>query len=404
MPIETRIDGDPESCRRAGSWLTDTVSGAVHDCGSQIHRARSDSEWGWGGDAGPAFRTRMSTAGQEADALGTDASAVGQAFRTFGDDLAGAQIAMARARDIALEAGLTVTGTVIHEPVAPAGGTGAPVVAPAGAPMYAQQVTAYSNAFTEAEIARGRLVQGQDTLSRVINDVWGKRYITTFDAVTSAFTAYGKNAQYWSAASEMYRTQARINQGHLDAVNRAADRGAYAGRPRELYRLQDYLRGQVRDWTAGAEERARRIAPNRLAVAAQGLRRVVTDASASVLPRTAGVARHVLGKVPVAGFLVTGAGVGLDISQGKPPGKAIVGGLAGMGAGMGVALGVAAFGGPVGWAVGGAIVAGIGVGYAAEWAYDEFVPEGAKDFIDDTATTIGRTVADTASKAWNAVF
>lgn len=425
MPIDILVKGDPESCRQAGAWLGTALAEAVHDGGSDIYRARGDSEWGWGGSAGPAFRSRMATAGQDADRLQVDSSAIGRAFQVYGDDLFTAQSGMKRARQIALEGGLEVTDTSIIEP-----GPAPPVPTPLlqtgpistsaqaaydsavqAQQTYAQQVSAYNAAQGEASAARGVLTRGQEALATAARGIWGKRYITAFDSGATLFSAYGRRANYWLSAAQDYRSQALTANRNLTDMTRAARNGQFGGDRAAFYRRLDAETQRYNGLLQRADEMTKRAFPSRLSRAAWSVRTAVTNVSASVAPGATALARSTLSKVPIVGLGVTAWGIGHDVNHGKPPGQAVVSGLAGMGAGLAVAGTVAAVGGPVGWGVGGAIAAGIVVGYGAEWAYSEFMPEGAKDAIDDGLRAAGGAVEDGwdavsggARKAWDAVF
>lgn len=45
MPIDTRIEGDPESIRTAANWLSSSYHTAVGDSVTAVYRARGDGEW-----------------------------------------------------------------------------------------------------------------------------------------------------------------------------------------------------------------------------------------------------------------------------------------------------------------------------------------------------------------------
>ena len=116
MPINTKIDGDPDSVRRAATWLRSSLQTSVRDCGSQLHRARTRAESGWPGEASSSFQGRMTTAGQGVDVVDADTGALAQSFDHYADSLYSAQSGMQRAKDIAVRAGLAVHGDVIEDP------------------------------------------------------------------------------------------------------------------------------------------------------------------------------------------------------------------------------------------------------------------------------------------------
>lgn len=127
--------------------------------------------------------------------------------------------------------------------------------------------------------------------------------------------------------------------------------------------------------------------------------------------RAARYGSRVLRTLPVVGWGITAAGIGYDVHSGKPPGKAIVTGLAGAG---GAALAVAVASGPLGWGVIGVVAAGVGagilVGYGAEKLWDA-LPDNVTDAIDDGFEVVGGAISDTAGdlkdgaeKVWDSIF
>lgn len=116
MTIDTRMDGDPGSIRAAGSWLEDSLAGGVYSRTSDAHRARTEAESGWWGDAGESFHTRLTEHARHGDDLANAAKDVGGAFHRYAGELATAQQRMSQARATATAAGLTVTEHAIGSP------------------------------------------------------------------------------------------------------------------------------------------------------------------------------------------------------------------------------------------------------------------------------------------------
>src|SRR5918998_643208 len=101
MPIDTKIEGSPEDIRSMAGWLRDALAASVHDTVTQVYHARGNSETMWEGQAGDAFRARMTSGGAKADELSTSATSAAQSFDTYAADLHTAQVGMGRAREIA---------------------------------------------------------------------------------------------------------------------------------------------------------------------------------------------------------------------------------------------------------------------------------------------------------------
>lgn len=168
MPINTKIEGSPESIRAAARWLRGTLSSGVHDAVTQVYKARDNAERTWQGDAASAFRDKMHSGGRKADDLAAIADRAGQSFELYADDLHTAQAGMTRARDIARGAGLQMSGDVILEPgpapaapqALPTDGSASPQAVRAhndavvAQQAHAQQVDAYNQAAEEANRAR----------------------------------------------------------------------------------------------------------------------------------------------------------------------------------------------------------------------------------------------------------
>jgi hypothetical protein len=135
---------------------------------------------------------------------------------------------------------------------------------------------------------------------------------------------------------------------------------------------------------------------------------------ADELTRRAGsIERGIAGKLPIVGLAITGAGIGYDISQGKPAGEAIISGVGGALASalMGAAAGTA-IGGPLGTVVGAGvgIIAGVATSGVIEWGYDQ-LPQGVRNCIEDGAKTVGNAIGETGKaigggvkRVWDSIF
>jgi hypothetical protein len=124
--------------------------------------------------------------------------------------------------------------------------------------------------------------------------------------------------------------------------------------------------------------------------------------------------RRIAGKIPVVGLAITAAGIGYDIHQGKPAGKAVISGVGGAAAAMvaGAAIGTMIplpVAGTVIGAIGG-LAFGLATSGALDYAYDG-LPQGVKDSIEngfsaagDAIGDIGGSIGGGARKAWDAIF
>lgn len=389
MTINIKIEGDPESIRAAGRWLRSNLSSGVHDCVTQIYQIRDNSEWTWHGEAGSEFRNKMSTGGRKADELAADADRAGRSVEVFADDLQTAQAGMARAREIASSAGLQINGDEIVEPrpaptapqALPPGGSASPAAVQAhndavtAQHAHALKVQAYNQAAEEANRSRG-IMEGAKEVSRNIwGDITGKAPLHAADFVKGAVLG-GLGAKHVSILKQ--QASRLMNESDLAA--------------------QRYLR------SPGGSPEAR-------FQNAQAYKKFLEADEA--MRRAGSVGRRIGSKLPIIGLGITAAGIGYDISQGKPAGKAIISGVGGAlaAAGTGAAIGTA-IGGPVGTVVGavGGLAVGVVTSGVIDWGYDQ-LPQGVRDGIENGVETVGNAIGDAgeaigsgAKKVWDSIF
>jgi hypothetical protein len=388
MSIDTKLDGSPGQIRDCSRWLRSQLAVGVDDCATQMHHARGDAEWGWGGDAGPAFQARMESARKKADDLRTDIERAAGSFDAYANDLESAMAGMERARSIAAQAGLQLAGLSILDPGP------APVVEalPADRPATAQDVSryndgvsalnahntrvqAYNAAAEEADRSRRIMDAARAIGKNVWDDIRGKAVLQAADLVNGA------------VVGGLAATQASILNKQAKALLAESKLAA-----------EHYMKAP------GGSAEAR-------ALNAEAYRKFL---DADEFTRRAGtVGRRVGGKVPVVGLAITAAGIGYDIHQGKPAGKAIISGVGGAlaAAGTGAVVGTM-IGGPLGTVVGAGagLVVGLVVGGGLDWGYDQ-LPQGVKSGIEDGIKEVGNAVGDAgeavgegAKRIWNSIF
>jgi len=383
MSIDVRIEGNPESIRAAARWLISDLHPALYDCANQIYRCRTNAEAGWQGEASAGFQGKMTTGGHGVDLIADDAVHLGRSFDQYADDLHTAQAGMQRARDIAVEGGLQVTDTEILDPgpapVAPQAlandGSASPDTvhaqdqAVAAQQDYQRKLTAFSQAKEEADRANGILDGAKKTAEDCWKDLSGRRYIHAAE-----FTNGLASDLITLHKSILKKESARL----LDEAKVAE--GRYLSSP------------------GGSAE----------AKLNEELRLAKTMGAADLEAEATSIGRRLGSKIPIIGWGITAAGIGYDIHEGKPPGKAIFSGVVGT---AGAIMAASMVGGPVGVAAGVAVVAGIGVGLGADWVYDHVVSDGVKRKIDDGLADVGhgiadagKTVGDTTKKVWDSIF
>jgi uncharacterized protein YukE len=365
MPIDTRVDGDPDSIRACARWLPGRLAGGLDGCVSELGRAARDAGQGWRGAAGSAFQHRMDAAGRKTDGLRADAEQAANSFDTYADELRSAQDRMERARRIATDGGLTVTGYLIHDPgpaprvpALPGGRPGTPAEAAAhhaGAVALAAhhlQVRAYREAEREASAARSALDAARTAGRALWASLRDKPVLQVLDLVAgTADNLLDQHRSVLQREAEFQRQQADLaEKRYLDAPGGSPDS--------RFHNDQAFNRRMAAD---EAELRARQ-------------------------------AEYGWGTpLRVLGHGLTAAGIAYDIHEGTPAPKAIVSGLGGAWAGAeaGTAIG-AAVGGPVG-AVAGAgagVVVGAVAGGAVDVAYDQ-AASAADDAVDKAGDVFG---------------
>lgn len=387
MPIDTKIEGDPESVRGVAHWLRESLGGCVSHAASMIYDARNTADAGWQGEAGEAFRAKMTSGAQKADNLAAAATDCAQKFDEYAAELQRALDDMRRVRDTAAAAGLVVRGDIIEDPGPPPLSPGPPPTGAAATPEavaahndattaaanHADLVEAYNSANHAANAGRIVAKLAADMLKNVWNDVTSKWFFVIGDLANGAAgTLAAKHSSILMKQSKFLSDEA------AKFLERA--KTAPAGTPAaQIYRDFDGSRAAA----YSADDAAKAAA--------------TTEAKFGRITLKLGGALAV-------------AGVAYDIMNGKPVEQAVVSGAVGFGSSVaagaliGSAIPVPVLGTAAG-AVGGAIVGVFASGMVDSLyqngigAVGDAIKEGA-EVIGDT----GRAIGDLAEDAWDAVF
>lgn len=304
MSIDTKIDGDPESIYACAQWLRGNLAGEVDQCVADLRRARNDAEWGWRGGAGQAFRKCMDNAGRKADSLRADIVRVADSFASYAGDLYTAQAGMKRARQIAANAGLQLVGYTILDP----GPAPAVQILPTGQFATAEAVKAHNDGVT-ALAAHNRKMQAYDAAAEEAN-----RANSIVDAAREA----GRNVWNDIVGKPLLLAGDIVNEVVV---------GGLAAKHVSVLRAQ-----------ADALEAERKLSVDRYLKAPGGsaeAKALNNEAYRKFLHadeytrRAESIGRRVGSKIPVVGVAITAAGIGYDIQQGKPAGKAVFSGMGG---------------------------------------------------------------------------
>jgi hypothetical protein len=388
MPIDTEIGGKPADIRACAQWLRGQLATGVDQCVTDLHHSRDEAAWEWRGDAGLAFHSRMDGASRKADSLRGDIEQAANSFDVYADDLHTAQTGMERARKIATDTGLQLAGYTILDPgpspvvqALPSGRSATPEAVAAYSDglaalnVHNRKVDAYNLAAEEADRSRGIMEAARAIGKNMWDDLRGKAALQAADLVNGAVIGGLAATQ----ASILHK-QARAL---MDESKLAAER---------------YMKAPG----GSAEARALNADAYKKFLEADKYAR-----------RAQSVGQRVGSKIPVIGIGITAAGIGYDIHQGKPAGKAVISGVGGAlaAAGTGAVVGTM-IGGPVGTVVGAGagLVVGLVVSGSLDWGYDQ-LPQGVKDSIENGIEEVGNVVGDAgeavgdgAKKVWNAIF
>ena len=113
--IDVLVKADPASCRQAAAYLKRLAQG-LDEAASSALKASSVSESFWEGEAADTFREQIFRRGRDVDELVRAADRAGSGLDFFADEIDTVRQRMNQCLQTAREAGLTVTGTLIHQP------------------------------------------------------------------------------------------------------------------------------------------------------------------------------------------------------------------------------------------------------------------------------------------------
>jgi uncharacterized protein YukE len=372
MSILTRIEGNPDQVTDAAVWVRNRFQPGLDDALSSMRSAEQRAVGGWNGPAGEAFQARVAAKRKEVSQVSDDSLELATSILTFADSMRQAQRDMDRARSVASSAGLVLTAETIEHP---GSGPANPGDLPTGQ-VTTEQATAHAQAVTAFE-EHVRKLEAYDQAAAIADPAR-----EAFD-----FAAQGA-AKFWSETVGKWHINA------ADFVNAAA--GEYVARHRNVLKKQA---AWLRDMSKRSDQHYLRSPGGSPQARYNESMRAKYLMEAEVIDRRlASVSKSLLSKTPVIGYGITAAGIGFDISQGKPAGKAVFSGVLGAGGAYLAASLVAT--GPVGLTAVVAVGGGILAGMAADAVWDHWVPEGAKDAINEGLEDVGDALGD----AWDAVF
>ncbi|MBM6401601.1 hypothetical protein [Phycicoccus sonneratiae] len=402
--IDTDLPGSFASLQAASTWLAD-LADAMDGAGDDAVAARSAAAADWDGASHAAYTAHVSEVIAAGDARVGVVRRCAQAVDTYAWELQACQAEMAAHRARAAAGGLAVVGTTIEAPPA-AFDPGPPLLM--ATPAQQRQFDEDRGAFT------ARLEQ---------NELYEQLRIdvrATYDRLDTCVTATLAPAQEEAASDSGLKALLEKAKTAADRIGDSISFGDAAFTVRE----RDLRKAATSAATALAASRSGNpaVRAGSKAPSARGLANAAkTGTKAANLAEEAAAAAK-WGKVLKGGGPVTGlVGAGVSVAGGESPGRAASGFAGGMigGAAAGAAvvggaalLGVSA---PVIVVGGAAVVVGIAAAKGGEWLWDNVVPDGAKEAIDnaaheawdwttDKASDAWDSTTDTVSDAWNSVF
>lgn len=393
MPIDTKIDGRPETIEAAAAWVRNSLAAAITDAVSQIYSVRNRADSGWRGAAAEAFRDKMTGAGRTGDDFSESAVKMAQTFDDTAADLRGAQREMERIRTEAASAGLPVNERTIQDPgpappaagAAPTGEAATPVSVAAhdqaaqAVEAHARKVAAYQQAKIDADDVRVKWRASAEAITKVSNTTAAQAWFSVTDIANSTAAA---------AAAQAHRS---VLLKHSTALLNDANQAM-----RHISAVHDGYTGIVTD-RKGMYQNLDRA-------------RASTQAAGTAADDAAKATKLGEKFTLKAGGALAAAGVVYEISQGKDPVQATVGGVASFGASVAVGAGVGSLiPVPVVGTAAGAIV-GAGVGVFTSGMVDSLFENGVDEIggaIEDGAKAVadvGSAIGGGVKDAWNSVF
>lgn len=368
--FDTHVEGSPASVRAAGTWLRASLKAALTAAGEDVVAARSSAMSGFHGLAGQAYADYDKTILTHVDAHAEKTDSAADVFDAYATRLQQYKERMDSFRGAASTGGLTVTGTVVHEP--PAAKAVAPMygpVSPAMQAAYDQQMAAHTDA--AAKVALYDQLVGDATNATNSFVEWVDSNLT---ANVDGFESPEVD-KLWEVVKN--------NAGNLGIALSLESGSKYAeNRAKRLAREAEDLR------------KARR--------SGNPARKALGNA-----PETPGRIRDLLEEskwLGKGGKVLGPIGFGYDAYQGLEsdhPG----GGLLAAGAGAGATaliIATAPVSVPTIVVVGGAVVVGAGVAYGVNQGWDA-LPDGFTDSVDDAVGGAWDGTKDVAGDGWGEV-
>lgn len=382
-PLDTTVLADPESCRAAAAWV-DRLAHADDQAAGAARRAASESETCWHGQAADAFRNQTSVNAHDVGELATAAERTASGLREFADQITTVRKRMEQARQVAAQAGLTITGSVIQPPVGGEAPMSPGVPVPAAPTNGQQQTVAFHEASGTVDDARRHEKTAHEALKSAMDNT-NTVLSSLSNPLTWANTAVGA-AGTLQAASNKLASAAEDRLNFAVEYERVAKNTGIPGAEREAKISQMLTKAGIQESQAVSNARALgNLGKTKFGKPVlDQLTRTVAGSSEG-----AGVMRS-LGRMGfVAGLVGSTATTAQNISDGKPIGKSIEVNYGGWATSSVAAWGAGAALGALGVASAPATIVGVGVGFGVSWAWSYFQDHSLSDAKRDTEHAAG---------------
>ena len=386
--VDVHVKSEPGSCRQLSAWLRKLAAHNRSAADAAVNGA-SESEAVWHGRASDAFRSHLRTAVRDVDELVEAIEWLARGLQRFAEDIDAVRRGLQDCVQLAREAGLTVTGTVIHKP------HGSPLsTAPTGAggDMPGLNPRSEDQDALEDKHDAYRTIEAQADDMRRLERTAHRSLAKCMDGSNGIIDALLSSPQTW------------ISRGFVAAGTAQAAANGLAANSKSMYAFANMYKQQAADLNVSPEVRAQRLesllknagmderaANSNRALLLGGGR---TKAGAMVLDRlaattggqrTSNLAR--VGKLfNVAAVGSAAAFTATDIWNGKPVAKSVWANFGGLAAGTAASTGSAAAltgGGLLSAGSAPITVTTLGIGFAGTTAFNYFQDHDLRDLYRD---------------------
>lgn len=407
--IDILVEGSPESLRETATKLNQ-LARLLHDNGGKVHRAASESEACWSGEAADKGRTFVQGTGKVIDEVVDTAHKIARAHDDLAAALDGVISRVYQARGVAQQAKLAVTDTEIlpPKPLPSYVLTGTPALAPAGPASQGPSAPAQQAALADHQKKQAAFDEASKSIEQARHDERDahNRFRDDIHKHTSILETL-KSGAVLSGLGVVRTMASAPNANAKQFAEEAASKSKDAKAAKNLYsnpNMSAARRAIAEEKYSTSSLAMRKAARNsfsssmvdRFVPGADGVKQMIAKAPGENIAKNGSNALiRGAGKVakafPVSNILLAGAGTALSMSEGTPWDKSVASNVGGTVASTGAYVGAEAGLVALGVAGGPATLVGIGAGIA--------VSAGVSWFVDNHWDDVKHT----ASNAWDSI-